>query len=83
MYCKLYQPSYVIQLIVVLIVAKCIVNLEVARNIYDKKYVLIVAKCIVNYLYLVLDFFCHNVLIVAKCIVNGQVHNGTGQVREY
>ena len=79
MYCKLYQPRYVIQLIVVLIVAKCIVNLEVARNIYDKKYVLIVAKCIVNYLYLVLDFFCHNVLIVAKCIVNLFLNSSPGK----
>ena len=70
MYCKFVSHLELCLVLSVLIVAKCIVNIEVARNIYDKKYVLIVAKCIVNKYKQVADIPNNKVLIVAKCIVN-------------
>ena len=55
----------------VLIVAKCIVNVIVSNKIRLVKLVLIVAKCIVNHLGFKFIYSYMTVLIVAKCIVNG------------
>ena len=54
----------------VLIVAKCIVNLDATGGVTEKLIVLIVAKCIVNELYDQVFNEGKEVLIVAKCIVN-------------
>ena len=54
----------------VLIVAKCIVNIQVNETEHYSKTVLIVAKCIVNNKYVFKNFIPIPVLIVAKCIVN-------------
>ena len=70
MYCKFPKSSITNNNSIVLIVAKCIVNLNLPSvDIYYHK-VLIVAKCIVNSRN-VLEFLNkYVVLIVAKCIVN-------------
>ena len=86
MYCKFFIFGFYQQLYVVLIVAKCIVNVEKNNRCKYKIYVLIVAKCIVNFhiIYLCINsskvyckfsyffsvHFSFLVLIVAKCIVN-------------
>ena len=58
-------------MIIVLIVAKCIVNgTQLLKNVQDYV-VLIVAKCIVNHLGFKFIYSYMTVLIVAKCIVNG------------
>ena len=56
--------------IIVLIVAKCIVNNSISPFSGWYKSVLIVAKCIVNNVLFTPDIEYNNVLIVAKCIVN-------------
>ena len=70
MYCKDdFSSAYDIP-VIVLIVAKCIVNIIQFYFIQGIKYVLIVAKCIVNELENMLYDCDYKVLIVAKCIVN-------------
>ncbi len=59
---------------IVLIVAKCIVNMTFAYGNNQDMEVLIVAKCIVNIFYPYQFIHIDPVLIVAKCIVN----NGSG-----
>ena len=54
----------------VLIVAKCIVNISNVVFAKTEKGVLIVAKCIVNFSYIDKGTTKYRVLIVAKCIVN-------------
>ena len=56
--------------VIVLIVAKCIVNLVVYKALVLLFLVLIVAKCIVNLTALNVTNVLEKVLIVAKCIVN-------------
>ena len=64
---------------VVLIVAKCIVNLEHEKIYIYSHSVLIVAKCIVNFYKISIFFRIFLVLIVAKCIVNvDHVYIGRG-----
>ena len=70
MYCKFFIFGFYQQLYVVLIVAKCIVNVEKHNRCQYKIYVLIVAKCIVNFHISYLNTVDLFVLIVAKCIVN-------------
>ena len=48
MYCKLLISQDQLQLVLVLIVAKCIVNLTQLGTTIGQIFVLIVAKCIVN-----------------------------------
>ena len=55
---------------IVLIVAKCIVNMVHAGDVGKFAEVLIVAKCIVNDCLEVSSEYEWKVLIVAKCIVN-------------
>ena len=50
MYCKLLREKENEQLIEVLIVAKCIVNILRAGDLVKIEKVLIVAKCIVNFI---------------------------------
>ena len=58
---------------IVLIVAKCIVNMTRSATNFLCGKVLIVAKCIVNQILQIKDTLIGLVLIVAKCIVNKQV----------
>ena len=70
MYCKFVILAAKGLRLLVLIVAKCIVNEEVAEFIADTTVVLIVAKCIVNLGSRFNLDELNYVLIVAKCIVN-------------
>ena len=70
MYCKLKILNLDISKAMVLIVAKCIVNLDGVNGNQYNLIVLIVAKCIVNRECWRLQSFPDWVLIVAKCIVN-------------
>ena len=70
MYCKLYWYAPFNSNIIVLIVAKCIVNSAFISSYLLKASVLIVAKCIVNTGQKILFRGLDDVLIVAKCIVN-------------
>ena len=67
---EIWYYKYWVKWIIVLIVAKCIVNMLKSLMTNNKLPVLIVAKCIVN-----VTLCCECpvvllVLIVAKCIVN-------------
>ena len=70
MYCKLFSYIFIILGHIVLIVAKCIVNLWNGNGTVRVRIVLIVAKCIVNKEILEIFAITVKVLIVAKCIVN-------------
>ena len=61
----------------VLIVAKCIVNIEILNDTGLLEFVLIVAKCIVNYYDVDKGINYKYVLIVAKCIVNWNINRIT------
>ena len=69
-YCKWLFPEIREGWKVVLIVAKCIVNVLSVAAVVGFTKVLIVAKCIVNFTKEVYLIKYGNVLIVAKCIVN-------------
>ena len=69
-YCKYFSGSWYGRFLVVLIVAKCIVNSIMSCISVSKSIVLIVAKCIVNRVAACGLNKCTKVLIVAKCIVN-------------
>ena len=58
------------KIMLVLIVAKCIVNIKVYMDVEESQAVLIVAKCIVNPVEFITCISSSFVLIVAKCIVN-------------
>ena len=70
MYCKFISAIDTIFPMLVLIVAKCIVNTKISTPNSSKIPVLIVAKCIVNILENIILNGILDVLIVAKCIVN-------------
>ena len=69
-YCKLLFTALSPFITVVLIVAKCIVNVTVGGTYESQFGVLIVAKCIVNSFIISVLIYFILVLIVAKCIVN-------------
>ena len=70
MYCKCTFTLLFSAFVLVLIVAKCIVNnYQKVENITESN-VLIVAKCIVNHDFMIVQGLRTAVLIVAKCIVN-------------
>ena len=75
-YCKWkYEIYFSPPFLYVLIVAKCIVNINIYNEGIEDYEVLIVAKCIVN-----IEVFSEvgkfiKVLIVAKCIVNSKKIN--------
>ena len=70
MYCKFSFEFPHLVLDIVLIVAKCIVNLNCRLLNFLILFVLIVAKCIVNEEVAEGGKLWKKVLIVAKCIVN-------------
>ena len=70
MYCKYFICKRYFYLPIVLIVAKCIVNVFVGDLTEFVSFVLIVAKCIVNIYNVRVCNIILIVLIVAKCIVN-------------
>ena len=70
MYCKCQILKVLLCHLLVLIVAKCIVNSISFGFSVSKRKVLIVAKCIVNLLSAQEKYVKQIVLIVAKCIVN-------------
>ena len=72
MYCKCKKACKDGMHVIVLIVAKCIVNSVIPLFQYKLLFVLIVAKCIVNADLEHVKFKFIYVLIVAKCIVNRQ-----------
>ena len=70
MYCKWFITCLIIFTVLVLIVAKCIVNGINELAGLNATIVLIVAKCIVNIINQLKAKILAFVLIVAKCIVN-------------
>ena len=70
MYCKSLSKKITSTKQAVLIVAKCIVNVEEGAKKANSAMVLIVAKCIVNNENIFNTILDLKVLIVAKCIVN-------------
>ena len=83
MYCK--WETFASQLFreLVLIVAKCIVNISPLSVLNFPNSVLIVAKCIVNDNFIADLETETDVLIVAKCIVNAEVPDTLKALSKY
>ena len=64
-------------MLVVLIVAKCNVNVHIVDYENEEETVLIVAKCNVNFIFSFNSCDIFSVLIVAKCNVNSKVLNSS------